>query len=142
MKPSSIVSFLLEDDQEDPKAFIQRTPRLRLDAYFTGTDAEGKSYRTTSTDEGYFTVSINKKDDITPYVGLSWETQHGCRGGFGQVFVLKSDRDVAVFLVDLAGVEKAVTVDGNAPLARSITDRMETRTQYSRPNGYSVARRS
>lgn len=140
MKPSDIVAFLLENEQEDPKDFVARTPRLMLDTYFTGTDAEGRSYRTTSTQLGYFTVSVDSKSSENPYVGLSWEIETGPTGGFGQRFVFKTDRDIRNFLADLQAVENAVTVDGNAALARSRTDHIASKTDYSRPYGYSDPR--
>jgi hypothetical protein len=140
MNPSTIVAVLLEDDQEDPKDFVQRTPRLKLHSYFTGTDAIGRSYRTTSTERGYFTVSISGIDGDTPYVGLSWESDTGVTGGFGQVFVLRSNRDIVEFLADFEALEKAVTVDGNTAYARTLTNRISSKTDYSRPHGYADPR--
>jgi hypothetical protein len=140
MRAEAIVARLLEDGQEDPKAFVQRTPRLKLDSYFSGTDADGRSYHTTSTERGYFTVSIAGKDSEAPYVGISWESDTGVTGGFGQAFVLRSDRDVAEFLADIEALEKAVTVDGNTAYARTLTQRIGAKTDYSRPNGYADKR--
>lgn len=147
MKPSDIVDVLLEDDQEDPKAFVKRDPVLALASYFGDQNRKFTSTRHQHNPHIAADFQASCKDlSDRPYIALSWSIENTDnyadlgRGGFGQVFVFSTPRDVQQFVRDLSALEHAVTENFNARAAETITSKMAERTAYSRPYGYSDPR--
>jgi hypothetical protein len=147
MNPSTIVAVLLEDDQEDPKDFIQRDPVLNLSSYFGDQNRRvvGARHPNNPHIAADFEASC-KESAQRSYVAVGWSIENTDnyadlgRGGFGQVFVFLTMRDVKQFVADLKALETAVTVNFDSRKARSITDKLTSRIAYSRPHGYSDSR--